>query len=83
MPRCWVSERSLDRRADVLPRFAVLAATRNGSSQEASRGTTEAMPLAGAMEGYLRTNLPTIPGWVSAMSVLTTRGARFAVRLAT
>lgn len=65
---CWVSERSPGRRAVVLPRFAVLAATRIGSGQAASRGMAEATARPSEMEGYLRTKVRTIDGrvlWIS------------------
>jgi len=53
---CWVSERSLDRRADVLPRFAVLASTAHGAEVRRRRQAgLEAMPSSAEMEGYLRT----------------------------
>ena len=53
---CWVSERSLDRRADVLPRFAVLASTAHGAGDRRHREAgLEAMPSSAEMEGYLRT----------------------------
>lgn len=53
---CWVSERSLDRRAVVLPRFVVLASTAHGAGVRRRREAgLEAMPSSAEMEGYLRT----------------------------
>ena len=57
---CWVSERSLDRRAVVLPRFVVLASTAQGAGVRRRRQAgLEAMPSSAEMEGYLRTILRT------------------------
>jgi hypothetical protein len=53
---CGVSECLLGRRADVLPRFVVLASTAHGAGVRRRREAgLETMPSSAEMEGYLRT----------------------------